>query len=119
MQRGSPVHSFESRRTGSSTPMIDTCAIVPILACAYAAIIGPLLSFDNGSVAIQNAEPGLPQRIFWPTIAAVSIVLAVRRYSRVGRLTLPPHIICLFAYLAFAGASVLWAFRPESSLIRF
>src|SRR5262249_9433098 len=30
-----------------------------------------------------------------------------------------PHIICLLAYLAFAGASVLWAFRPELSFIRF
>ena len=35
------------------------------------------------------------------------------------RLTFPPHIICLFAYLAFAGASVLWAFKPELSFIRF
>ena len=47
-----------------------------------------------------------------------------RRFGRAksfsfGRLTLPPHIICLLAYLAFAGASVLWAFRPELSFIRF
>jgi exopolysaccharide production protein ExoQ len=113
------MHSFEGGRARSSTPMIDTCAIVPILACAYAAIIGPLLSFSSGPVDIQRAEPGLPQRIFWPVIAAVSVVLAVRRYSRLGRLTLPPHIIFLFAYVAFAGASVLWAFRPEISFIRF
>ena len=103
----------------SSTPRIDTCAIVPILACAYAAIIGPLLGFVSGPSDIQRVEPSLSQRIFWPSIAAVSVVLVVRRYSRLGRLTLPPHIVCLFAYLAFAGASVLWAFKLEASFIRF
>ncbi len=57
-------------------------------------------------------------RIFWPAMAAISLVLAVRNRPP-RRLTLPPHIICLLAYLAFAGASVLWAFRPELSFIRF
>ena len=52
-------------------------------------------------------------------MAAISVVLAVRNYSRLGRLTCPPHIICLFVYVAFAGASALWAFRPEISFIRF
>jgi O-antigen ligase len=52
-------------------------------------------------------------------MAAISVVLAVQNRSRLGRLTLPPHIVCLLAYLAFAGASVLWAFRPELSFIRF
>jgi exopolysaccharide production protein ExoQ len=113
------MHYFESGRARSSTPMMDTCAIVPILACAYAAIVGPLLTFSSGPVDIQRAEPGLPQRIFWPAMAAVSVVLAVRHHSRLGRLTLPPHIIFLLAYVAFAGASVLWAFRPEISFVRF
>ena len=49
-------------------------------------------------------------------MAAISVILAVQNRSR---LTLPPHIICLFAYLAFAGASVLWAFSPERSFIRY
>jgi O-antigen ligase len=55
-------------------------------------------------------------RIFWPAAAALAVLLAVQNRSR---LTLPPHIICLFAYLAFAGASVLWAFSPQSSFVRF
>src|SRR2546430_3037064 len=97
------MHSFESGPARSSHPMIDTCAIVPILACAYASIVGPLLTFYSAPMDIHSAEPGLPQRIFWPAIAAVSVVLAARHYSRLGRLTLPPHIICLLAYVAFAG----------------
>ena len=64
-------------------------------------------------------EPRPENKIFWPAMAAISVVLAVRNRSRFGRLTWPPHIICLLAYLAFAGASVLWAFRPELSFIRF
>ncbi len=58
-------------------------------------------------------------RIFWPAVAAISVILAVQNRSRLGKLTWPPHIICLLAYLAFAGASVVWAFRPELSFIRF
>jgi O-antigen ligase len=66
---------------------------------------------------LQSAmTPRLENKIFWPALAAISVVLAVRNRSR---LTLPPHIKCLLAYLAFAGSSVLWAFRPELSFTRF
>jgi len=58
-------------------------------------------------------------RIFWPAVAAISIVLAVRHHARLGRLAWPPHMLCLLAYLAFAGMSVLWAFNPQLSFIRF
>ena len=115
------MHSIELGRGRSSTPMIDACAIVQILACAYPAIIGPLIYFTFPPAAgLQGImESRTEQRIFWPAMAAISVVLAVRNRSRLGGLTLPPHIICLFAYIAFAGASVLWAFRPELSFIRF
>jgi exopolysaccharide production protein ExoQ len=113
------THSFELSRTESSAPTIDKYAIVPILACAFATIIGPLIGRVDTSSHIVNAEPGLANRIFWPAMAAVSLAFAMRNYSRLGRLTWPPHLICLLAYVAFAGASVLWAFRPEASLVRF
>ena len=113
------MHSFELSRPRSSTPMIDKYAIVPISACVFALIVSPLLIFVNSFPiqTLQSAMESRPEnRIFWPAMAAISVVLAVRNRSR---LTLPPHIICLLAYLAFAGASVLWAFRPELSFIRF
>jgi exopolysaccharide production protein ExoQ len=103
----------------SSTPMIDKYTIVPISACVFALIVSPLLIF------VTPAEYGLQSlltehrpenRIFWPAMAAISVVLAVQNRSR---LALAPHMICLFVYLAFAGASVLWAFSPEISFIRF
>src|SRR5262245_28350726 len=115
------MHSFELGRARSSTPMIDKCVIVPISACVYASIVSPLLLFvSEPANTLQSVMETRPEnRIFWPAMAAISVVLAVRNRSRLGTLTWPPHIICLLAYLAFAGASVLWAFRPELSFIRF
>ncbi|MGZ6317061.1 MAG: O-antigen ligase family protein, partial [Anaerolineales bacterium] len=88
--------------------------IVPIAACVYAEIVSPLLTYASPATSIMT--PRLENKIFWPALAAISVVLVIRNWSR---LTLPPHIICLFAYLALAGASVLWAFKPEFSVIRF
>src|ERR1700730_4808990 len=112
------MHSFELGRARSSTPMIDKCAVIPILACVFATIGGPLIDFAPGrTLTLQSiGEPGLANRIFLPVMAAISVSMTMRNYSR---LTLPPNITCLLAYLAFAGASVLWAFRPELSFIRF
>jgi exopolysaccharide production protein ExoQ len=116
------IRSLELRRPRFSTPMIDKCTIVPISSCVFALIVSPLLIFVTSPSlqTLQSIMEARPEnRIFWPAMAAISVVLAVQNRSRLGRLTLPPHIICLLAYLAFAGASVLWAFRPEISFIRF
>jgi O-antigen ligase len=51
-------------------------------------------------------------------MAAISVVLAAQGPSRLRR-PLPRHIICFLVYVAFAGASVLWAFSPQSSFVRF
>ena len=119
-------HFYKLDRSRFSTPMIDKFAIVPISACVYAEIVAPLLMFvttapSTGLSLASKLEsimaPRLENKIFWPALAAISVVLAVRNRSRLG--TWPPHIICLLAYLAFAGASVLWAFRPEISFNRF
>ena len=77
-----------------------------------------MIYFASPSIrTLQSVMEARPEnRIFWPAMAAISVGLAAQNRSR---LTLPPHIICLFVYLAFAGASVLWAFSPERSFIRF
>jgi exopolysaccharide production protein ExoQ len=121
------TRSLKLGRDGTSTPMIDS-AIVPILAMVYVIIVSPLLGvvFPNAEAddsvisRLQSMMTPRPEnKIFWPALVAISIVLAVRNRYRLVRLTLPPHIICLLAYLAFAGASVLWALRPEVSFTRF
>jgi O-antigen ligase len=102
--------------------MIDKCAMIPISVCVYAAIVGPLIDFmSHRDDPVQDlvVVGQLHTRILWPAMAASSVALAALHRSRLSRLTWPPHIICLFAYLVLAGASVLWAFRPELSAIRF
>ena len=115
------MRSSEFGRPKSSMSTFDICAMVPVLACAYTTIIGPLIYFIFPPTAgLQGLlESRTENRIFWPALAAISVALAVRHKSRFGRLALPPNIICLLAYAGFAGASVSWAFKPELSLIRF
>ena len=61
--------------------------------------------------------PRVENKIFWPLIAVIALgCLALRNRSR---LTWPPHIAWLAAYLALAGAGTLWAFKPELSFSRF
>jgi exopolysaccharide production protein ExoQ len=104
-----------------SSQIIDKCAIIPITVCFYALILSPLLNYfiPLDHQALRNGDAHLDNRFFWPVMAAISTLLAVQHRSRFGRLMWPPHIICLLAYLAFAGASVLWAFSPLSSFTRF
>ena len=120
------THSFGLGRATPSSRTFDKFVIIPILACAYVEIILPLLiNADAGPLvggmwtAAQQKiimAPRLESEIFWPAMAAISVIWAVRHWSR---LTFPPHIVCLFAYLAFAGASISWSFNPEISFIRF
>ena len=114
------MHSLELGQP-RPTPMIDKYAILAISACVFALIVSPLFIHvaSPATEALQSAIPRPENRIFWPAMSAISVVLAVQTRSPLGRQTLPPHIICLLAYLAFAGASVLWAFSPELSLTRF
>jgi exopolysaccharide production protein ExoQ len=101
--------------------ILDKFAIVPILACVFALIVSPILSFLNppsAGAVLNGTDADLNNRFFWPAIAAISVFLAVRHGSRIPR-PLPPHIICFLAYLALAGASILWSFNPGASFTRF
>jgi exopolysaccharide production protein ExoQ len=95
--------------------MLDKYTILPIAACSFALIVFPLLSFFNPND--PHALEGRPEtRIFWPVMAAISVLLMMQNRSR---LALPPNIFCLLMYLAFAGVSVMWAFSPDRSFIRY
>jgi exopolysaccharide production protein ExoQ len=115
------VASYELGRPRSSAPAIDKYAMIALSACAFALIVSPLLIFitTGGQRPPNIMEPRPETRIFWPAIAVISLLLGVQNRTRFGKLTWPPHIICLLAYVAFAGASVLWAFSPERSSVRF
>jgi exopolysaccharide production protein ExoQ len=114
---GLPPFTSTLSRPRVSAPEIGTFAILPIVACVFAVIVAPLLLFVAPPDQTLEARP--ENRFFWPAMVAISVILAVQNRARLGRLTLPPNIICLLAYLALAGASVVWAFKPESAFIRF
>jgi O-antigen ligase len=118
------MHAHKLGRTRSSTRIIDKYAIVAIAAFSFSLIVSPVLTYLNAdppgvslAAKLQSLmTPRLENKIVWPALAAISLFLAIRNWSK---LTWPPHIVCLLAYLAFAGASVSWAFKPELSFIRF
>src|SRR5262245_33048735 len=98
-------------------PIFDKCLFITILACAYCLILGPMLAFVYPNPGRSITAPRVENQIFWPLITAIALgCLALRNRSR---LTWPRHIIWLAAYHALAGASILWAFKPEISFTRF
>jgi exopolysaccharide production protein ExoQ len=113
--RGKRISAASMRSAGlrEVAPSFDKCLIVPHLVCAYCLIISPMLIFEFPG----NIEDRLENKLFWPPVTAIALgCFALRNRSR---LTWPPHIVWLAAYLALAGASTLWAFKPEISLTRF
>ena len=106
--------SMRSVRSREAAPTFDKYLIVMILACAYCLIIAPMLMFIYpGDITADRVE----NKIFWPPVTAIALgCLGSRNRSR---LTWPPHIVWLAAYLALAGASIVWAFKPAISFSRF
>ncbi len=108
-------------------PVFDVCMLVPMAAFAYILILAPLLNFSltaSSEISIAPAAaveilmtPRPENKIVWPLLTLITLFLVARNFSRLTRL--PANIICLFAYLGFAGLSILWAFKPEFTLTRF
>src|SRR6266852_662964 len=126
MSEANRARSYDTRQNWGASPrtvlsgpapktIIDKFAIFPILACVFSTIVSPL---EYTILALPETATRLDTRIFWPVIAAISVVLAVQYRSRLRR-PLPPHIICLLIYVALAGTSILWSFNPGVSFLRF
>ena len=92
-----------------------------MLACAYALVISPILLFFTStpdSVA-GVYETRNENKLFWPALAGIAVIFAAHNLSRGRQVSCPPHILCLLAYLALAGLSILWAFSPPLSAVRY
>jgi exopolysaccharide production protein ExoQ len=113
------AHSAGSSRTGPSSSLIDQWSILPILAFVYVAMAGPLITFLSSGRTEASTESNLVNEVIWVVMAACAIGLAMSKQSRLSGLTWPPHFLWLFICLAFAGASILWAFKPLTTFIRF
>jgi exopolysaccharide production protein ExoQ len=114
------VHPLGANRLRSS-PILDKF-LLPLAACAFALIVSPLLIVltSDGDKTLESVMAvRYENKVFWPVMLALTLIVVFRHRERFSRASFPPNIICLFLYLAFAGVSVLWAFRPELSSIRF
>lgn len=112
---GAVMPMRRGKRAG--TLRLDKFAVPPILACIFSVIANPMILstcglYDSACLA------GLPPvaKVFWPLLFVATLAIALPDRAR---LAVPANMKCLFAYLGFAGASVLWAFKPELSFIRY
>lgn len=101
--------------------------LIPILAFSFVLIIGPLLGqLSGGETGLKGIQkyaappPSIENRVVWPLLAASSLFLIFLRRSRLRPLFFrSTPILCLLAYLLFAGASIGWAYSQEYALQRF
>ncbi len=121
-----PQASMRFHEFGGAKPYpakLDICGVLVFAAFAFSLIIGPLtwyLSETTTTYSFDVMMQARPEnRYFWPALAGVALVLALRNGSRIVRLTWPPHLICLLACLMFAGVSIIWAFKPDVSFTKF
>lgn len=94
--------------------------MLPLAACAFALIVEPLILYyvTEGGRALKAGLDARPEtRIFWPAMAAMTIIMLARHRSRLTKI--PTNLVWFFAYLALAGTSVIWAYKPEASFVRF
>ncbi len=87
-------------------------AAMPLVALAYVQIVQP--------VADRLAPGALSTQIAWPALFMVTVLLIAISWRRIdtSRLATLPSIL-LFAFLAFAGLSVLWAYSQPDTVVRW
>lgn len=96
---------------------IDGFVAVPLAALAYALIAFPLILSTCGAgnwACLNDTRP--ENRVVWPTLSAIALVLVATNWQR---LRVPLNIRVLFLLLGLAGMSVLWAFDPQVTGIRY
>jgi exopolysaccharide production protein ExoQ len=114
-------NSGGTTRTGNSTRKL--LAFIPFLALGHVLIFTNLLGgsvLDGGPSAAYDPAPNLGNRLFWPGLFVLTLVLAIRHRSQLRwDFFRSPAIAGLIAYLLLAGASVTWAFSPEHTINRY
>lgn len=111
------MHAADMSSTGYSSRVMDKYSLIPTLACVYALVVFPLIlstCSPTDTACLMEARP--ENKVFWPLLAAISVFITIQNH---GRLRWPPHIVWLAAYLLFAGASILWAYSPSLSFVRY
>ena len=112
--------ALEMAPSSSSASMTDK-GVIPFLACIFATVASPVLialTANPVKTLLDVMAPRNENKVVWPLLAAMAIASTVRHRGRLDGLRWPPHIVILFAYLALAATSVLWAIKPEFTFVR-
>jgi exopolysaccharide production protein ExoQ len=86
-------------------------AIMPVFVLFYMLLVLPFIPND-GQERVENI-------LFWPILALLTLTVIFRYRAQIDfRFFWSVPIMCLIAYLAFAAASVTWAYSPQLAFSR-
>jgi O-antigen ligase len=90
---------------------VTLLAIMPVFAVVYVLLVLPFFPHE--------AEGRVENILFWPIVAALTLMLVIQNWARIdSRFLRSLPIISLVAYFMFAAASVTWAYAPDISFTR-
>lgn len=102
------------RRLAALLPAIDLVYFMLVWPLVYARGYVPA---DLSSGPMAEAQPAFLNRLFFPGVAILAVVLLIAERHRIGRFRLfgACLLICFFGYLALTAA---WALAPATTLTR-
>jgi O-antigen ligase len=85
---------------------------LPAVIYFYLLVVLPLSGGDG--------QPRIENILFWPTLAAITLAIAVYNRSLLDKgFIWSPPIASYIAYMVLAAASITWAYAPEASFTRY
>lgn len=115
MAQAATLTSPSGEATGEAK--LGAVMLIPLAGVVYALIGYPLLLSGCSLIDAACLQAPRPEnRIVWPLLSLISAALIVQHWNR---FFVPYHMSWLIAFVGFAGLSVVWAFRPEISFVRY
>ncbi|SCM76176.1 putative exopolysaccharide production protein, ExoQ-like protein [uncultured Pleomorphomonas sp.] len=102
------------RRLATLLPAIDLAYFMLVWPLVYARYYVPA---DLSTGPIMEAQPGLLNRLFFPGMAALSVILLIAERHRIGRFQLFGSCL-LIAFFGYLGLTAAWALAPAMTLTR-
>lgn len=97
--------------------------LLPAIDLAYFMVIWPLV-YARGYVAadlsigpVAEAQPSILNRLFFPGLAVLAVILLVGERHRLGRFQLFGSCL-LLAFFSYLGLTAAWALAPATTLTR-
>jgi len=97
--------------------------LIPAIALAYFMLVWPLIyarqyiPADLATGPIAPPQSPLINRLFFPCLAALSLVLAIAERRRLGRFD-PLGLALVLSFFGYLGVTALWSLVPETTLTR-